>query len=255
MSVFSPSLALNPAQVALRTDTGVANHTPSRPNGPGRASGVAPNDPKAQTVADRPTDAVTLSPEAQQAANNTSETPNGSTASPDETAANDSAAPKGKDGEPLDESEQQQVEELQARDREVRQHEQAHKAAAGQYATSGPTYSYQEGPDGKRYAVGGSVGIDASPEATPEETIAKMQVVRRAALAPAEPSSQDRKVAAQASRTEQQARAELSAQRQKGTKGKETSAPDDGQRNPTPATAYGRTEQLEQVAASIDVFA
>ncbi|MEM9913358.1 MAG: putative metalloprotease CJM1_0395 family protein [Planctomycetota bacterium] len=214
MSVFSPSLALNPAPVALRTDTGVANRTPSRPDGPGRASGVAPNDPKAQNVADRPTHAVTLSPEAQQAANNSSEIPNGSAATSDnETSTNDSAAPKGKDGEPLDESEQKQVEELQARDREVRQHEQAHKAAAGQYATSGPTYSYQEGPDGKRYAVGGSVGIDASPEATPEETIAKMQVVRRAALAPAEPSSQDRKVAAQASRTEQQARAELAEQR------------------------------------------
>ncbi|MEL7087366.1 MAG: putative metalloprotease CJM1_0395 family protein, partial [Planctomycetota bacterium] len=94
----------------------------------------------------------------------------------------DANAPAGRDGEPLDESEQKQVEELQARDREVRQHEQAHKAAAGPYATSGPTYSYQEGPDGKRYAVGGSVGIDTSPEATPEETIAKMQVVRRAAL-------------------------------------------------------------------------
>ncbi|MEM7577628.1 MAG: putative metalloprotease CJM1_0395 family protein, partial [Planctomycetota bacterium] len=94
------------------------------------------------------------------------------------------------------------------RDREVRTHEMAHKNAAGQHATSGPTYSYQTGPDGQKYAVGGSVGIDLSPEDTPEATIKKMEVVRRAALAPAEPSSQDRKVAAQASQIAAQARQE-----------------------------------------------
>ena len=157
---------------------------------------------------------MTLSPAAQRAteADNTDPT-NPARTEPTEESE-DPTAPVGRDGKPLDESEQKQVDELQARDREVRQHEQAHKAAAGPYATSGPTYTYQEGPDGKRYAVGGSVGIDTSPEATPEETIAKMQVVRRAALAPAEPSSQDRKVAAQASQTIQQARAELATQRQ-----------------------------------------
>jgi len=120
----------------------------------------------------------------------------------------DASAARGTDGEPLTEAEQKQVEELRDRDREVRTHEQAHKAAAGQYATSGPTYSYQTGPDGKRYAVGGQVGIDLSTEETPDQTIAKMAVVRRAALAPAEPSSQDRKVAAQASQIANEARAE-----------------------------------------------
>ena len=126
----------------------------------------------------------------------------------------EAGVPVGRDGEPLSDAEQDQVEELEARDREVRTHEQAHKAAAGPYATSGPTYSYQTGPDGKRYAVGGSVGIDLSPEDSPEATIQKMAVVRRAALAPAEPSSQDRRVAAQASRIAQEARQELQAQRQ-----------------------------------------
>ncbi|MEM1213659.1 MAG: putative metalloprotease CJM1_0395 family protein [Planctomycetota bacterium] len=128
-------------------------------------------------------------------------------------AAGNANGPRGSDGEPLSEEEQQQVRELQARDREVKAHEQAHKNAAGQYATSGPTYTYQTGPDGKRYAVGGSVGIDVSPEDTPEETLRKMEVVRRAALAPAEPSAQDRRVAAQATRTANQARQELNAQR------------------------------------------
>uniref|UniRef100_UPI003F69C99B putative metalloprotease CJM1_0395 family protein n=1 Tax=Pseudemcibacter sp. TaxID=2943293 RepID=UPI003F69C99B len=44
-------------------------------------------------------------------------------------------------------------------------------------------------------------------------TIAKMDVVIAAALAPAEPSSQDRKVAATAVTTRNQARAELLSQR------------------------------------------
>ena len=127
--------------------------------------------------------------------------------------AGDGAAPRDTTGEPLSEEEQQQVEELRARDREVRQHEQAHKAAAGQYATSGPTYSFQQGPDGRRYAVGGEVGIDTSEAETPEATIRKMQQVRRAALAPAEPSAQDRRVASQASQSATAARAELSEQR------------------------------------------
>ncbi len=47
----------------------------------------------------------------------------------------------------------------------------------------------------------------------PQATIAKMQQVRRAALAPAEPSAQDRRVAARASEQERRARAELERQR------------------------------------------
>ena len=108
--------------------------------------------------------------------------------------------------------EQREIYQLSARDREVRAHEQAHSAIGGQYAGA-PRYDYQRGPDGVNYAVGGEVKIDVSPGASPQETITKMQVVRRAALAPAEPSPQDRRVAAQASRTESEARAELNAQR------------------------------------------
>jgi hypothetical protein len=101
---------------------------------------------------------------------------------------------------------------LQARDREVRQHEQAHLSAAGGLAISGASYTYQKGPDGVNYAVGGEVSIDVSPGKTPEETISRAQRIRAAALAPAEPSGQDRAVAAQASQMEQQARSELAQQ-------------------------------------------
>ena len=87
-------------------------------------------------------------------------------------------------GSDLTEEEQEQVSELKSRDREVRAHEQAHLAAAGPYATGGPSYTYQEGPDGRRYAVGGEVGIDTSPvSGDPEATIQKAQQIRAAALA------------------------------------------------------------------------
>lgn len=63
------------------------------------------------------------------------------------------------------------IDKLKARDTEVRQHEQAHMAAAGGLATSGATFTYQRGPNGVNYAIGGEVNIDTSPGATPEETI------------------------------------------------------------------------------------
>ncbi len=114
----------------------------------------------------------------------------------------------------LDEQEQREIRELQQRDRSVRAHEQAHKAAAGPHA--GPvSYSYTTGPDGRRYAVSGEVPIDVSPvEGDPQATIDKMQQVRRAALSPAEPSDADRQVAARAQELERAAQAELAARRE-----------------------------------------
>ncbi len=114
----------------------------------------------------------------------------------------------------LSSEEKAQVEKLRQRDREVRQHEQAHMAAGGQYVRGGANFAYQTGPDGRRYATGGEVSIDVAPESKPEATIRKMQVVKRAALAPAEPSPQDRAVHAAASKTEMRARQDLARQRQ-----------------------------------------
>ncbi len=90
------------------------------------------------------------------------------------------------------------VAQLQEADIKVKAHEMAHLAAAGGYATGGASYQYQQGPDGKKYAVGGEVPIDIGKESSPEQTITKMRIVRQAALAPADPSPQDQKVAARA---------------------------------------------------------
>ena len=113
----------------------------------------------------------------------------------------------------LSDEEQAQVDQLKSRDREVRAHEQAHANVGGQYAGA-PTYTYQTGPDNQRYAVGGEVAIDVTPvKGDPEATIDKMSIVIAAALAPAEPSPQDRKVAALAQSQLAQAMAELMSQR------------------------------------------
>ena len=120
---------------------------------------------------------------------------------------------RSKDPQNLTEEERAKVKELQARDREVRAHEQAHARVGGQYAGS-PRYTFETGPDGKRYAVAGQVSIDTSPiRGNPEATIRKLDQVKKAALAPAEPSAQDRKVAAQAEAGKAEARAELARER------------------------------------------
>lgn len=100
--------------------------------------------------------------------------------------------------------------QLKSRDREVRAHEAAHQAAAGGLVQGAPSYTFQSGPDGRRYAIGGEVSIDISPGSTPEETLVKARQIRAAALAPAEPSSQDFQVAAKAAAMAQEARIEIS---------------------------------------------
>lgn len=112
----------------------------------------------------------------------------------------------------LTEEQRALIDQLKARDREVRAHEQAHAAVGGQYAGA-PTYDLQQGPDGLSYAIGGEVSIDVAPvEGDPEATIEKMEIVERAATAPAEPSAQDLRVASQARAQAAEARATLASE-------------------------------------------
>lgn len=137
----------------------------------------------------------------------------GTTQEAEEEKEVDPNTPRAANGEPLSEEEQAELQDMKSRDEEVRVHEQAHQSAGGQYA-SAPHYEYENGPDGKRYVTDGSVNIDVGEESDPQATIDKMQVVKRAALAPAQPSAQDRRVYAEASQKEAEARRELNEQRQ-----------------------------------------
>lgn len=123
------------------------------------------------------------------------------------TQNNDKNAGQKNIGE-LSMEEQRIVTELQAADTNVRAHEAAHMAAGGGL-TSPASYTYERGPDNKMYAVAGEVGISTGEGNTPQESLNKAQTIRRAALAPADPSPQDLKVAAQAASMEMSARAEI----------------------------------------------
>lgn len=125
----------------------------------------------------------------------------------------------------LTEEEEKQVRELKTRDEEVRAHENAHKSAGGG-VVGNISYETVTGPDGREYAVGGEAQIDSSPVAgNPKATIAKMDQVIRAALAPAEPSSQDFAVARAAQAARLQAQRELRAFEQSEQDGNGQSTP------------------------------
>jgi len=106
-----------------------------------------------------------------------------------------------------------EVAQLKATDTAVRAHEAAHVTVGGAYVRGAANYTYQTGPDGSQYAIGGEVSIDTSSvPGNPEATIRKMDTVRAAALAPADPSAQDRAVAATAAQQAAAAQVELSQQ-------------------------------------------
>ncbi len=232
MSEASINIAASPALVAPQEARQPGGHgspvrAESSDNGPSRG----------------PDAIVELSPQAARAAQADSGTNTGENTSEEQGSDNGAEASRDKatNGQELTQEDQEQVDELKERDQEVRRHEQAHKGSAGSLAQGGPTFSFQRGPDGKQYAVGGEVQIDTSPvDGDPAATIRKMQAVRRAALSPAEPSSQDRSVAAQAARAAQQARQEL----------REQSADNGEQAGSAPSVdgASGATEQTSDAS-------
>lgn len=132
-----------------------------------------------------------------------------------------------------------EIKQLTQRDREVRAHEQAHAAMGGRYAGA-PSYDFTSGPDGKRYATSGEVSIDtATIPNNPAATLRKMEVVIRAALAPAEPSAQDLRVASEAQVKAAQARAELSQVRRDQGNSEETEGDVDNGDKQTAGEAAG----------------
>ncbi len=135
------------------------------------------------------------------------------------------------------------IQRLAARDRAVRAHEQAHLAQAGGLAKGGPKYQFQRGPDGRLYAVGGSVELDATPiPGNPRATIQKARQIRAAALAPSRPSAQDRAAAAAAGRMEARARLELES-------------PSNGPATPTSGRTGSGSAQDSPLSRHIDFFA
>ncbi|HOP62134.1 MAG TPA: putative metalloprotease CJM1_0395 family protein [Spirochaetota bacterium] len=90
-----------------------------------------------------------------------------------------------------DSSEQRVTEQLKARDREVRQHEAAHSRSPELIKVGATRFDYTIGPDGKAYATGGKVTLSTGSARTPEEALSKAEALKKAAMAPGEPSSKD----------------------------------------------------------------
>ena len=136
-----------------------------------------------------------------------------------------------------DEQDARELQDLKRRDAEVRRHESAHVAAGGGVVRGGARFHYQRGPDGRMYALGGEVAIDAAEGATPEETIRKARQIRRAALAPSEPSAQDRAVATRAATLEARARLEMTMARAEERAAQGDGAEEDDEADPKAALA------------------
>lgn len=136
--------------------------------------------------------------------------------SPDETQ--EVSLQKTDDTNELSEDEKRHIRELEARDAEVKAHEQAHQMAGGAL-TGAASFTYQIGPDGKMYAIGGEVPISTPTPSSPEEAINIARQVVAAAMAPSAPSAQDFAVASSARMMEIKAQQELSNQEQSKTDG------------------------------------
>lgn len=155
-------------------------------------------------------------------------------------------------------SQQREIVALKSRDTEVRVHEAAHQAAGGSLV-GGASYGYATGPDGKRYAVSGEVSIDAGavPD-DPSATIAKMQRVQAAALAPADPSGQDLAVASQAAEVAVQAQMMLAQQRSESRQGSQEGEKADSAKNKRATNGYSQgaaTAASQPVGSALDLSA
>lgn len=156
----------------------------------------------------------------------------------------------------LSDDEKSQVKQLQSRDREVRAHEAAHLAAAGGLARGGASFSYQTGPDGRAYAVGGEVSIDTSAvNDDPQATILKARTIRAAALAPAQPSSADQAAAAAASALEAAARIELAAKQADEQSAEQQGESKEKPTQTTDATIDATTDETTEKSAQTDLAA
>lgn len=150
-----------------------------------------------------------------QSTDNTAETSQSNSKKDDSTdiAGDKTKKETGKSGKELTPNQEQEIAELKAADTKVRAHEAAHEAAAAGLSASAPSYTYETGPDGVQYAVGGEVNVSFQETGDPKKDIASAEKMQAAALAPADPSPQDRAVAQSAAMLIAKYEQEMAAQK------------------------------------------
>ena len=151
----------------------------------------------------------------------------------------------------LSQDEQRKVRELQQRDQRVRAHEQAHVAASGRIAVSAPSYEYETGPDGRQYAVGGSVNYNVPAAQSAQEELLLAQQLRRMALAPMDPSPKDRAAAADASTKEARANREIREEKVEEQEARRAEQAEAGEESGSAVSVPG-SERQDRVAIEAD---
>ncbi len=146
----------------------------------------------------------------------------------------------------LSSDEERLVKDLASRDAEVKTHEAAHQGAGGGL-TGVASYTYQQGPDGKMYAIGGEVSISTPSGSTPEEKLKNARTLAAAALAAGNPSPQDFSVASSARTMEMQALQEIAKKSQEEQAGQETYA--------NAASANDENEKSQEATPRLDFSA
>lgn len=86
-------------------------------------------------------------------------------------------------------------------EKNVVSHEKSHMLVGGEFAGA-PSYIYSKGPDGKLYIVGGEVSMRIPAGGSLEQQRYALQRVKKAAMSPENPSSQDMRTAAMAASRE-----------------------------------------------------
>lgn len=210
------------------TSTSAYSSTAVTPVEKNKESSSAENLPKPTHPADIKDEAI-ISDEAQNLLATEQNTKKDKTPDVTETKTKDSETDKNSTtgtGKELTPEQQQVVDKLKARDREVKAHEQAHIAAAAGINASAPTYDYQVGPDGKQYAIGGEVSISFTESKDPQSNIANAEAMKASALAPANPSGQDLSVARSADEIIAKAKQDLAEQDKETSKSGESDGTD-----------------------------
>lgn len=211
-----------------------------------QAARSAQGDPQAQPSVHPPQPERWETPEAQETPpSESAEAPSPEAASPKSSKTQGQASIDG-----LTRAQRDMVTELVQRDREVRSHEAAHQAAGGGLVGAA-SYSYQEGPDGRSYAIGGECPIQIPASDNPSEMIDIAQRVRAAALAPGNPSGQDLAVANAAVQLEAQARQALAQQSAQAQAPQSSQAARPGKPSPSGEVPNGQpsTEREQDIAA------
>jgi len=116
-------------------------------------------------------------------------------------------------------NEQKAIERLKNRDKEVRTHESSHSNNPELIKIGSAQFDYTIGPDGKAYATGGKVTLATGIARTPEDALAKAEALKKASMAPGEPSSQDFQALSAAQSMEYEARNQIYTNKKNISKG------------------------------------